>query len=122
VTDRVAGIDVDDVKLWCIPHDSDLFSDASCQRILYIQPSSAKDKTTIAARHIARISEADSESIARDFERLLQGIPTSLSLDLLDLAEWIPDIKCPVDLASALLCPTQRLGPVADFRLPLADR
>ena len=50
------------------------------------------------------------------------GIPTSLSLDIFDLAEWILDIKWPIDLASALLCPTQRLGSVADFRLPLADR
>jgi len=49
-------------------------------------------------------------------------VPTSLSLDIFDLAEWILDIKWPIDLASALLCPTQRLGPVADFRLPLADR
>jgi hypothetical protein len=44
-----------------------------------------------------------------------RSVPTSLSLDVFDLAEWILDIKWPVDLASALLCPTQRLGPVADF-------
>ena len=49
-------------------------------------------------------------------------VPTSLSLDIFDLAEWILDIKWPIDLASALLYPTQRLGPVADFRLPLVDR
>jgi len=39
-----------------------------------------------------------------------------------NLAEWILDIKWPSDLASVWLCPTQRLGPVADLRLSLADR